>query len=255
MASPYRQEDWVPWACLLLDAFGTRSPNVATAFMTNLRDMCPDVVGEDRRSKDPFAFEQAIAIVASLRPETEAEAAHAAGMVAVHLATMKVAADLGSRSYIDPRMARTLSSLARTYSGQMQAMRSRKVPRPKAQVIKVQKQVTVNYDNRQVHLSGGGANIDDRQPHATDQLRARARGAAEPIECTALPCSNKSRVPVSVSSGEGSEALPASRIGQGLRRSEGASERELQARRLHHRGDQPPARGGGAPETDTGGAE
>ena len=232
-AAPVAQADWEPWACMLLDAFGTRSINVANAFMTNLRDMCPEVVSGDIASKDPFAFEQAVAIVASLQPASEAEAAHAAAMVAVHFATMKVAADIGSRGYVDPRMAGTLSGLARTYTAQMQAMRSRKGPRSRAQVIKVQKNVTVNYDNRQVHLPPGGPENSIGQPHATEQLRAGARGAESTVERTALPCPDKSWNALPIASGERAQALPTSRVSEGLGRAKGTEERELPPRRVH----------------------
>lgn len=246
-ASPYRQEDWEPWAFLLLEAFGTRSYQVANAFMLNLRAMCPEVWRNEVREKDPHAFEQAVAIVASMRPANEAEAAHAAAMVAVHFTTMQVAERIGSSSYVDPRMANALSGLVRTYTTGMRAMRERK-SKARPQVIKVQKCVTVNYDNRQVHLPSGGRPACDYQPQGPELLRAGARDAGELVQCAALLGPDQTGHSLPEAFDQGAEAVPTARVREGRGGPDGKGQRELSARRLHRGSDNAAAGGGGAPE-------
>ena len=168
LESPYAEDDWELWACLLLDAFGTRSPNVANAFMSQLADLCPDVwVEGECQGLDAYKFEQVVAIVKAMKPRNEAEAALACQAAALHLATMKVGSRLSQSSYVDPRSAASLAMLGKAYARQLETLSAMQGTRKSVrQVIKVEKSVTLNYsrEEKHVHLRGRGEDIPDHQP-------------------------------------------------------------------------------------------
>jgi len=77
----------------LAEAFGTRSYAVMWAFMEQLQALCPDKWwDEDARQwrMNEVTFNAVLAMVNSVKPRNEMEAALAAQMTAVHLLTMKV---------------------------------------------------------------------------------------------------------------------------------------------------------------------
>ena len=79
----------------LADAFGTRSRAVFVTFMRQLEALCGKSHWDEAAKQwrlDENEFSAALAILNSLHPRNELEAAHAAQMVAVHLLTMKVSA-------------------------------------------------------------------------------------------------------------------------------------------------------------------
>ena len=227
LESPYAEQDWELWACLLLDAFGTRSSNVANAFMSQLADLCPDVwVDNECQGIDAHKFEQVIAIVKALKPRNEAEAGLACQAAAIHLATMKVGSHLSNSSYVNPRSAAALASLGKAYARQIETLSAMQGTRKSVrQVIKVEKNVTINYrDEKHLHLRGEGGGYSPASTHRTGGQRARARDAAMPPECTALP-SPREVGPLSIASGEGEEGLSIARWSEGLGGSDGTSER------------------------------
>lgn len=228
LRSPYAAEDWELWVCLLLDAFGTRSLNVANAFMRQLAELCPEVWDGENSRVDPFAFEQAVSIVKSVKPRNEAEAAQAAQMVAVHFATMKVGKQLDGLSYLDPRTASALAQLGKTYSRQLESISTaRNGGKAKRQVIKVQKNVSVTHyhDERHVHLPGQGGGDSDGQAHGTRAQRAHATPTGEPIKVAALPSPDEGGAALSFSGCEGETGLPDSRRRERIGRTQGEAQR------------------------------
>jgi len=205
LACPYREEDWELWVCLLLDTFGTRNVSVAHTFMRQLGAMMPKVWDGEAQAHviDVAQFQQALAIIHSLAPKNEAQAAIAVHCVALHLGTLKVTDYMAARSWLDPKTGLALAAITKAYSTQVQALnRMRKPAKPNRQTIKVQKSVTVNYtDARQVTLPAEGPSDLGSQPDATRPLRARARRAGAPVELQALPSSNTGRAVVPKSSG------------------------------------------------------
>jgi hypothetical protein len=184
LASPYSPDDWELWVSLLLDTFGTRNLAVAHAFMCQLGDFCPEIFdGENRRFiLNGELFQQALAIVRSLKPQNEAEAAIAVQAVAVHFCSMKVAGNIESRGFLDPKTASSLAALTKAYAAQIRTLREARGGNTKRQVIKVQKNVQLNYvrDEKHVHLPGGGCPNCDGQPYAPTRQRAHATPTASP---------------------------------------------------------------------------
>ena len=190
LESPYAEDDWELWACLLLDAFGTRSPNVANAFMSQLADLCPDVwIEGESQGLDGYRFEQAISIVKALKPRNEAESALCVQAVSLHLAMMKVGSRLRNSSHVDPHSAAALAQLGKAYAKQVETIASLRNRKSSRQTIKVFKNVTVNYrDEKHLHVPTPGEGMGRNQCQAAEPLRARARDAGVPSERPALPC-------------------------------------------------------------------
>jgi hypothetical protein len=224
MASPYADEDWELWACLLLDTFGTRNFGVAHAFMRQLGDMIPKEWDVERQAEvvNMELYQQALSIVASLKPRNEAEAAIAVHCVALHLTTFKVTDHMASRSWLDPHTASALAAITKAFTAQVKALREMQSPaKAKRQVIKVQKSVTVNYDARQVHFHGGGSGQSGSQPDETRAQRAHATPAGIPVEVTALPSPDEGGEVLSFARREGEACLQDARGRKGKRSAEG----------------------------------
>ena len=91
--SPHRDSDL--WALQLADAFGTRSRAVISTFMAQLAALCRESHWDDAARQwrlDENEYSAALAMVNSIKPRNEMEAALAAQMAAIHLLQMKVAA-------------------------------------------------------------------------------------------------------------------------------------------------------------------
>lgn len=215
-ACPYRTADEDAWWMLLLDAFGTRVYAVVATFLEQLINLCPQYWEPDagnRPSED--ALRTAVAIVASMKPENEAQACLAAQAVAVHFSAMRVAERLGSTSLPDPRTLACLAALGKTYAGQLETMQRLKGRGGTRQTIVVKKESHVHYhDERHVHLRGGGSDSGD-QPQGSEPIRAHARATGKPQDVAALPSPDEGGTVVSFASGEGQEGLPSPR---GLKR-------------------------------------
>ena len=90
-ASPH--SDVAAWQRQITDAFGSNSFSVAQTFLRQLGELCSPVVGDDRLLPDELELNGLLGFINSIRPENELQAALAAQMVAVHLATMRLAVD------------------------------------------------------------------------------------------------------------------------------------------------------------------
>ena len=198
--SPHNDENL--WALQLADAFGTRSQAVIVTFMTQLQALCTDRQFEQKTGLwrlDENEFSAAIALVNTIKPRNEMEAALAAQMVAIHLLTMKVTAH-AITEYYDNRMVATAGKLARTFAMQMDALRACRTRKPTSrQSIKVRKEL---HQHVHYHDDRGGKETGG-QPHG------RAARAAD--QCAALPSPQPGGEPVPLSCDEGQEPVQAPR--------------------------------------------
>ena len=164
------------WTLQLADAFGTRSRAVIATFMRQLEALCGPTHWDDESRQwrlDENQFSAALAIVNSVKPRNEIEAALAAQMVAIHLLTMQVAAR-ALKYDGDTRTAATAAKLARAFTDQLAALKAhRQRGRTAKQSITVRKEL-----HQHIHYHRGEGESDG-QPHE--------RGAAPVDECTALP--------------------------------------------------------------------
>lgn len=170
------------WTLQLADAFGTRSMAVLTCFMKQLEALCGRDVWDEQANQwrlDEHEFSSCLALVNTVKPRNEMEAALAAQMVAVHLMQMKLSARALQYDG-DIRTAATAGKLARTFTLQLeslQALRGKK--RSVRQTITVKKEL-----HQHVHYHDDrGAEIGNAQPReriaAVDQrstLRSQEQG-------------------------------------------------------------------------------
>lgn len=165
------KEQWTPphsdvglWTLQLGDAFGTRSFAVIDTFMAQLEALCTQSHFDHEARQwrlDEHEFSAALAIVNSVKPRNELEAALAAQMVAVHLMTMQIAARAIKDLY-DTRTAAVAAKLARTFAIQMEALRANRTKnRTVRQSIKVRKDL-----HQHVHYHDHrGDTESELQPH------------------------------------------------------------------------------------------
>lgn len=163
------------WELQIADAFGTRSQSVMRHFVRDLRNLCGRVWDEANGGWKPKEYElnAILAMVADLRPRNTSEAGLAAQLVAIHLLTMRMAAQaLNGGHIVMEREAALTGKLARTYAMQLetyQGLRGKR--RTTRQTIKVTKDLHqhVHYHD---HREG---DENERQSHE----RRRAANAGK----------------------------------------------------------------------------
>lgn len=162
------------WTLQLADALGTRSLAVISAFMGQIEALCGKQ-GWDEEARqwrlDENEFSAALAMVNSIKPKNEIEAAMAAQMVAVHLMQMKMSAY--AIKYVgDGKAASVAGKLARTFAQQIETLQRLRAPnRTKRQSIKVSKEL-----HQHVHYyDARGAGKTDRQPHGPATVETAVR--------------------------------------------------------------------------------
>jgi hypothetical protein len=202
LTCPYRDEDLDLWMGLVLDAFGTRIASVGQTFLRQLAALCPDVLYEDeeRTRTCEESLRQAVCIVHGLKPRNEAEAAHAAQLVALHFAAMKVGKSAARYDWLPLPHANCLAALVKAYGDGLERfsrMRGGK-RRSIKQTIRVER-----HTHQHVHFAEGGGENPRRQFHGRDSARARARGTVQ--------CPQEIGGAVPLLSGEGPDALPVPR--------------------------------------------
>lgn len=177
------QEEWTPnhsdddiWIAQLAEAFGTRSLALVSTFMQQLEKLIPGRWWDEEAHQfrvDECMFNTALAMVASVKPRNEMEAALAAQMVAVHFMQMQLSARAMKFEH-DTKTAVAASKMARTFVQQIEAMRTiRTGKRTAKQSIKVTKEV-----HQHVHYHrGDGESVG--QPHG--------RTARAIDQCATLP--------------------------------------------------------------------
>ena len=105
-------------------------------------------------------FDAIVAIIHSLQPENEAQAAYAAQLCALHLSAMKLG-EQASRSYADPRTIAILNKTVRAYGDgieRLARLQGKVQPRSITQTIEVHKHEHIHFE--------GGAGRNGGQPHA-----------------------------------------------------------------------------------------
>lgn len=165
----------------LAEAFGTRSYAVMATFLRQLEELCSDKYWDEQARQwrlDESTFNTVLALVSSIKPKNEMEAALAAQMAAVHILTMKVTARAIRYEY-DTKTSAAAGKLARTFTMQMQELRAmRGKTRTTKQSIKVTKEL---HQHVHYHDTRGGGETGG-QSHA-----ARDGGASPVAQCSALP--------------------------------------------------------------------
>lgn len=156
------------WALQLADAFGTRSRAVIATFLGQLEALCEQNHWDDATKQwrlDENQFSTALAIVNSVKPRNEMEAAFAAQMVATHWLTMKLTARALKYEH-DTRTATAAGKLAQTFTLQIEALQSlRGRKRTARQSIRVKKEL---HQHVHYHHDRGDAGNDD-QAHQPDR--------------------------------------------------------------------------------------
>ena len=196
--SPHSDSDL--WCLQLADAFGTRSRAVLAMFMGQLEELCGKSHWDDEARQwrlDENQFSAALALVNSIKPRNEMEAALAAQMVAIHLLTMKVTARALKHDY-DTRTAAAAGKLARTFTLQMERLQSlRGGKRTVRQSIKVTKEL-----HQHVHYHRG-------EPENGTQAHGRTNAVID--QCAALPSPQPCGEVVPLPSRSGQARLPDAR--------------------------------------------
>ena len=198
LASPHSDPDL--WMLQLAEAFGTRSHSVIMTFLAQLEALCGrnfwDAEAKQWRL-DEVEYNAAIALVNSIKPRDELEAALAAQMVAVHLLTMKVAARAIQYEY-DTRTAAVVAKLARTYAIQLETLRAGRTRKPVTrQSIKVRKEL-----HQHVHYHG---------PRGEGETAGQPHGRAAADNRAALPSPEPGGESVSPSCDEGQGTVQSAR--------------------------------------------
>jgi len=151
LEAPHR--DLEAWEVQIADAFGTRSYSTICVFLDQLSELCPTTFdGGGTRGPDALQLNAVLNIVNGVRPRNEMEAALALQMCAIHLMTMKMAAQGLAHGYVNPRDAAITGKLARTFAQQMDTL-NRLRGRVGKQSIKVRYE---RHDHRHVHVGEGG---------------------------------------------------------------------------------------------------
>lgn len=195
------------WQAMICDALGTRSESTARTFLLQLTELCgkvwhpADADGQGGEwYPDETELNMVLNMVAGIRPANEMQAALAAQMVAVHLMTMKAAAQAMQGCGMDERTAAIAGKLARTFVMQTDAlgkMKGRKTSRQK---------ITVAYEkheHKHVHVHRG-EDGNGGQSHATDR-------AGKPAFRAALPSSDETGNVMLLPCGEREARLPNAR--------------------------------------------
>lgn len=178
-ACPYAPEEEERWLALLFDALGTRSGGVVNHFLSTFTAISRH--GEwDKGGRywHPLQedFDAVLAIVASLRPENEAQAAHAAQLAALNISAVKLA-EQAAKSHADPRTTAILNKTVRAFGEGIERM-AKIQGKLKAKTVNQTIQV-IYCDNRSVNQFTGGASRNG------GQVQAQEAGVA--VERAALP--------------------------------------------------------------------
>jgi hypothetical protein len=188
------------WTLQLADVFGTRSQAVIATFLRQLEALCEQSHWDEEAKQwrlDEHQFSAALAVVNSVKPRNEMEAALAAQMVAIHLLTMKVSAYALKHEY-DTRTAATAGKLAKAFTSQLEALQSLRGEKPQShQTITVRKEL-----HQHVHYHRG-EDRSDGQPHEPPATIVDQRAS--------LPSPQPGGEAMPLPGGEGEEAVPDAR--------------------------------------------
>ena len=164
----YDEEYWTSphsdrelWTLQLADAFGTRSQAVFITFMRQLEGLCDKSMWDEEVQQwhlDEHEYSAALAMVSTVKPKNEMEAALAAQMVAVHMMQMKLSAR-AIRYEADTQTAAVAGKLARTFNDQLRVLQEiQGKKRTTRQSIKVSKET---HHHQHVHVHRGARQTAD----------------------------------------------------------------------------------------------
>ena len=162
---------------LLMEAFGTASPEFANLFIHQLRE-----AGSKGQEPGPDGLNFMVSVVNGIAPRDQIEAMLAAQMAAVHMATMTFARRLNQSDTIlqQDSAERAFNKLARTFTTQMEALKRYRTGGQQKVTVE---HVTVNAGGQAivgtVETGGGVANKSEGQPHAKALSRS-IPNASEP---------------------------------------------------------------------------
>lgn len=189
LEAPHR--DLEAWEVQIADAFGTRSYSTICVFLDQLSELCPTTFdGGSTRGPDALQLNAVLNIVNGVRPRNEMEAALALQMCAIHLMTMKMAAQGLAHGYVNPSDAALTGKLARTFAQQMDTL-NRVRGKVGKQSIKVRYE---RHEHRHVHVGEGGSENGTRALAATHAIDCIPAGQSE--SCAPLRSPDPEREPV-----------------------------------------------------------
>lgn len=221
---PYSDRDGPQWEALLFQAFGTRSGAIMDHFLEVFTELVGDGEWDDKRQTwlpKQGDFDAMIAIIHSLQPQNEAQAAHAAQLCALHLSAMKLGKS--AARYGDERTAAIFNKTVRAYGDGMERLarlQGRLAPREVNQTIQV---VYVDQRDQRIQIAGG-VPPNGGQPHASD--------GGTLVASASLPSEGPHRLTVPSPSRPGQAGLPDAWWGQRIWRALRRGQRFLSERRL-----------------------
>ncbi len=184
--APHRDQEG--WEIQILDAFGTRSVSAARVFLDQLAGLCrPAIGGNGEWAPNEVDLNAMLAMVNSVRPRNEIEAALAAQMAAIHILTARIFGEAASvEGWVNPDKAALGARLAKTFAQQCETLHRLK-GRVGRQSIKVKYE---RHNHQHVHVArpdGGVGEIPDqsRRPITGPALAAGAKmpGQNTPRDC------------------------------------------------------------------------
>lgn len=225
-SSPYRDEDGEAWEALLFQAFGTRSAALMNHFLNVFTKLIGEKHWDERRqiwTPDQDSFDAIIAMVHSMQPQNEAQAAYAAQLVALHVSAMKLGENC-AQSYGDDRSRSILNKTVRAFGDGLERMgrlQGKIKPREVHQTIQV-----IYNDNRDQRMQfAGGTARNGGQAHGTHGWAGNA-GDAESIDARpALPRPQSGGEVLRLSCGEGQAGLSRPWWGERIWRALGRAQR------------------------------
>lgn len=205
--SPYAPRHARHWEALMFELFGTRSIAVVNTFCRQLSELVGTRFDhkKDEWVLDDAAFRAALSLFQALKPQNEAQAAHVALMVALHISTMKLASGPAVTQWGgDARSVAVMAKSLRAFGDGMETLRRVQGKRRKT----VQKIEVHHHQHQHVHFEGE-AQFGGR-PHGTPDCGLPA-----------LPSEGEVRETVPISCSEGQASLPDAWRGARERRANG----------------------------------
>ena len=162
VACPYSNLDKGRWEALLFDAFGTRSSNVVEAALMQMANLAGKCWDNGEWVPDARQFQAVLQLVASMKPENEAQAAYAVMLAATNKAGMDLASNMGSLP--DARSVAVLNKTVRTFGDGLEQMKRLQGKRSRAvhQHIHVHRHEGGDDHGGQSHATGGTPLIEGR---------------------------------------------------------------------------------------------
>lgn len=159
---------------------------------------------------DELELNAAVNMVSSIRPRNEVEAALAAQTFAVHIMTMKLAAQSMRWGHVDASSMALAGKLARNTPQQAGTMAKLKGRTGKQKISVRYERYDHKHDHEHLHASNGGGSDLKSQPQApradTSDRPRRLQGSPDERIAT-LPCSDSEREPLPRANGERPELL------------------------------------------------